>query len=244
MAEKRGMKKTQRSRAVGKPSKPGNSDRPPERITQSGRFTPEQMQVVERACVIKGWSVARLIERATCEKAAAIVNVEEKDSSGFRFFARTLLDLLLNRELVAERGGQRLVPGESQPLIDPYDLALEEFDVKEVCVSLGLDGTSLEIAHSLDHWGATPNCAEDLRRFGLKVHLAQPEPEFLRDLRDLLVAAGSELAALLTSAYDDHRATRTKREFLDPQALLGKTDSVGPSPSDCSSDPSNTGEQP
>jgi len=47
-------------------------------ITQSTRFTPQQMREVEQACARRGWSISQLMLRATLEKAVGINHVVER----------------------------------------------------------------------------------------------------------------------------------------------------------------------
>ncbi|HOK45115.1 MAG TPA: hypothetical protein PLK67_04250 [Bryobacteraceae bacterium] len=77
MPSKKDQKKTTTGKAARRSPSQDSSDTKAKMVTQSTRFTPEQMAIIEEACRAKQWSISQFLLVAAIEKAVAIKNLQQ-----------------------------------------------------------------------------------------------------------------------------------------------------------------------
>lgn len=215
-----------RSRKPGK-SKPAkrstlqaNKGAKPNPVTQSARFTPEQMAIIEEACRIRQWSISQLLTIAAIEKAVAIKNLHENRREitlDANMLAMALHGMMPKVACAGHELGEPEDPfsgwiaGENGPFMEfpeqnrrPYLAALYEEEDRSISI-----------------WNAVPNpVPED------ELCKVAPRPvpsDRVGAIFETIDAIAPELAPIVREAYSEFRLRRggeSRRSLVKPSSFL------------------------
>jgi len=199
-------------------------------VTQSTRFTPEQMAVVEEACRVKQWSISQFLLVAAVEKAVAIKNLQENSQEitrDARFVARALF---------GEFPVIKYLGKEIESPDNPFAGWEEDGQLGAICIGAGPPaGPDSAIAvYDEDQRAISIHCPdedethpEDSDYLANPICTISPRPiptESVGNIFEDLEALGSEMVPLIREAYNALLLRRNRvgdrAQLTNPKDLL------------------------
>ena len=223
------------SRAKRNPRSPSKAKRPavlePDEkakvVTQSARFSPEQMSIIEDACKAKQWSISQFLLVAAVEKAVAIKNLEE-GRRDITWDAKKLA-----RVLHGEIPHITYLNQEIGNPDDPY-AGWEEHELTGnvtfvIVDSSGPNAVYAEYddrARAISIFRVNPEatCEDDVGILVCKIVPRAVPSDWVGILFEELEALGTEMVPLIREAYNDFHLRRDRvaerRQLTNPRHLL------------------------